>query len=120
VQARALRPLRHAFGRQRPAFAQSSRDWSLSGGGGSGLAIAADDEPSALWSIRLKLDDAERANSLRDFLRTAGCLALKVAPDIVEAHLLTTPGERRNRDELLAYISMWKGMHAEEPVLKKA
>ena len=115
MQARALRPLRHAFGRQRAAFAQSSRDWSPSGGTRPAPAIVADEESCALWSIRLKLDDAELANSLRDFLRTAGCLALKVAPEIVEAHLLATPGVRRERDELLAYVSMWKGMQAEQP-----
>src|SRR5216684_9389560 len=92
MEARALRPLRHAFGRQRPAFEQSSRDWSPSAGRRPGQAIVADEESCAFWSIRVRLDDAELANSLRDFLRMAGCLALKVAPEIVEAHLLPTPG----------------------------
>jgi hypothetical protein len=73
-----------------------------------------------LRPIRLRLGDAELAGSLVEFLRSAGCLALKVEPDVVEAQLPAVAGERRDRDELLAYVAMWMGMQDGLALLQEA
>jgi hypothetical protein len=100
--------LRHALGQLGSWFASKSPV-------DSGLAAA--DDTSDLPE-RFRLDDPELATSLVDFLRTAGCLALKVEPTVVEAHLLKTTREHGDHKELHAHVSAWRAVQAAGAALR--
>ena len=100
--------LRHSLGHLCSSFALRS---SIDG------ALAGADDTSDL-PVRFRLDDPELATSLVDFLRKAGCLALKVEPTVVEAHLLKTTRDYGDRKELHAHVSAWRAVQAAGAALR--
>jgi hypothetical protein len=67
--------------------------------------------------MRLRISgQPELVTDLRDHLRSVGCIAFEVAPDMLEAAIPDAPSAAQERRELRAYLATWtaaRGVEAE-------
>ena len=64
----------------------------------------------------IRVHEPDLAVDLRDHLRTVGCIAAKVGPDLVRATVPDAPTAGQERRELSVYLATWaaaRGVEAE-------
>jgi trans-aconitate methyltransferase len=61
----------------------------------------------------------ELVTDLRDHLRSVGCIAVQVAPDVLEATIPDAPSRGQERRELRAYLATWTARRGVEVDLEE-
>ena len=61
--------------------------------------------------MRLRIEPARARDELPEFLRTSGCLALAVAADELETHMLNSVSDRHDRAKLACLVESWQAEH---------
>ena len=70
--------------------------------------------------MRIRLSGhPELVSDLRDHLRGVGCIAVEVAPDLIEATIPDAPSAAQERRELRAYLATWTAARGMEAVLEE-
>jgi hypothetical protein len=62
-------------------------------------------------AVRLRLQDPELAESLRDFLERRECVVVQLQADTLEVELPHEPDTERERLELDLYLRVWQSIH---------
>jgi hypothetical protein len=61
--------------------------------------------------VRLRLQDPELAESLRDFLERRECAVVQLEPDMLEVALPHERDAEQERLELDLYLRVWQSIH---------
>ena len=64
-------------------------------------------------------DNPELVRDLRDHLRGVGCIAVEVAPSLIEVTVPDAPSAAQERRELGAYLATWTASRGVEPDLEE-
>jgi len=63
--------------------------------------------------MHIRVDNSDQTGDLLDFLRKAGCIAVRLDEHLLDVHLPDSISDEAERLELGVYVSSWGARHPE-------